>query len=343
MGVTIKDVANVSGVAPSTVSRVIADHPRISEATKKKVRKAMKELGYHPNVNARSLANKSTQAIGVVMPSSDKALQNPFFPEVLRGISSVAHDKDYSLYISTGQTDEEIFEGVLRMVQGNRVDGIILLYSRVEDEVRNFLIEHKFPFVVIGKPYEQMDSISHVDNDNLSAAQEITNHLIELGHERIAFIGGDTELVVTLDRMRGYQIALEKAGFPVKDEYHIHAEFLQSGGQEAVYKLLNLMDPPTGLVIADDLMAFGVIQMLEEFGLNVPRDISIVSFNNVYLSQLTRPPLTTVDIHIHELGVQATKCLIEKAKHRNEPSKRIIVPFEIVERSSTYSRKVNQT
>lgn len=155
MGVTIKDVAKKAGVAPSTVSRVIADNPRISLETKKRVRKAMKDLGYHPNFNARNLAVRSSQAIGVIMPSSaDKALQNPFFPEVLRGIGAYAHKTEYSLYVSTGGNEEEVFEEVKRMVNGNRVDGIILLYSRIADPVQQFLIEKGFPFVIVGKPQE---------------------------------------------------------------------------------------------------------------------------------------------------------------------------------------------
>ncbi|WP_085506937.1 LacI family DNA-binding transcriptional regulator [Thalassobacillus devorans] len=336
MGVTIKEVAKAAGVAPSTVSRVIADNPRISPATKKRVRKAMKELGYHPNVNARSLVRSSTQAIGVVMPSSaDKALQNPFFPEVLRGISAVAHDLEYSLLLSTGETEEEILEGVQRMVYGNRVDGVILLYSRLKDKVMEFLYEQNFPFVIVGKPNENTDTISHVDNDNIRASREITEHLIELGHRCIGFIGGSKDLAVTVDRMTGYEEALKKAGLKAKKDYRVHTEFLKSGGRKAVHELFSLPEPPTGLVISDDLMSIGVINMLEEFGLYVPEDVSIVSFNNVYMAEVTRPPLTTVDINIYELGAQASKCLIEKIQNKNEPAKRIIVPFEIKHRLST--------
>lgn len=336
MRVTIKDVAKRAGVAPSTVSRVIADNQRISLETKKRVRKAMKDLGYHPNVNARNLAIRSTQAIGVVMPSStDKALQNPFFPEILGGIGSVAHEMEYSLYVSTGSTEEEQFEEVKRMVFGNRVDGIILLYSRANDVVMDFLFEKNFPFVVVGKPYSEENQITYVDNDNVKASREITQHLIDLGHQYIAFIGGSTERVVTVDRLQGYESALEAADLPNREEYKVQTEFLESGGHKAVEKLFSLDQPPTGLVIADDLVSLGVINMLEELGFRVPGDISIASFNNVYLSEITRPPLTTVDIQIYLLGVHAFKCLIEKVKKKDEPSKRIIVPYKIKYRQST--------
>lgn len=336
MAITIKDVAKKANVAPSTVSRVITDSSRISLDTKKRVRKAMKELGYHPNVNARNLAVRSSQAIGVIMPSSaETALQNPFFPEVLRGIGASAHETEYSLYVSTGGNATQLYEEVKRMVYGHRVDGIILLYSRVSDPVLDFLVESNFPFVIVGKPYEKESKITYVDNDNFSASKDMTNHLIELGHQHIAFIGGSTDLVVTVDRLLGYQSALKEAQLLSHPDYVVHAEFLRSGGKKALERLFSLEMPPTAIVIADDMMSLGVINMLGEFGLDCPEDVSITSFNNLYLSEITRPPLTTVDIQIYMLGVQAAKCLIEKVKNKDEPAKRVIVPYEIKYRNST--------
>lgn len=333
--VTIKDIAKATGVSPSTVSRVIADHPRISAETKKKVRKAMKELGYHPNVHARNLVAKSTKAIGVVLPlSADKALQNPFFPEVLRGIGSITHKEKYTMVLSSGQTEEELLAEVERMVYGSYVDGMILLYSRVNDPVTNFLRERNFPFVIVGKPFEYMNEITHVDNDNFTAAKEITEHLIEQGHEKIAFIGGAQDLFVTMDRQKGYETALKEAGLEIREDYHIHTEFLRSAGREAVESLSVLDERPTGIVISDDLISLGVLSMLEDSGVRVPEDVSIVSFNNVYLSEITRPALTTVDIQIYELGAQSAKALIEKTVNESEPVKRIIIPHQIIYRDS---------
>jgi len=336
MAVTIKDVAKRANVAPSTVSRVIADNPRISEATKKRVRKAMKELGYHPNINARNLAVRSSQAIGVIMPSSaETTLQNPFFPEVLRGIGSMALEVEYSLYVSTGGNDQQSFEEVKRMVYGNRVDGIILLYSRQGDPIMDFLIERKFPFVVVGKPYKNESQITYVDNDNISASKDLTDYLIELGHERIAYLGGKTDLMVTMGRLKGYKQALTNANIPLNDEFIIHDEFLRSSGRKAVEKLFSLSQPPTAIVVADDLMSLGVINMLEELGLNCPGDVSITSFNNLYLSEITRPSLTTVDIQIYNLGIQSTKLLIELIQSKDESAKRVILPYNIKYRNST--------
>lgn len=337
--VTIKDVAVASGVSPSTVSRVITDNPRISDDTKRKVRKAMKELGYHPNINARNLVAKSTNAIGVILPSStDKSLQNPFFPEVLRGIGSIIHEMKYSMSLSTGVTEEDIFEEVQRMVYGSYVDGVILLYSRINDRVTQFLYEQKFPFVIVGQPYEHINEITHVDNDNVQAGKEITTHLIKNGHEKIAFIGGSKDLLVTRDRESGYAQAMEEAGLKAPEEYKMHSEFLKSGGGEAVERLFSLDTPPTGIVVSDDLMSLGVLSMLKESGHHVPSDISLVSFNNVYLSEITSPTLTTVDIQIHELGAQSAKALIELTQNEKEPAKRIIIPHRIVYRDSVGER-----
>ncbi|KIL45661.1 LacI family DNA-binding transcriptional regulator [Jeotgalibacillus soli] len=338
MSITIKDVAKYADVAPSTVSRVIANNPRISEKTKEKVRAAMDELGYHPNFIARSLANQSTQVIGLVTPgSSDVFFQNPFFPTVLRGLSEGAHEKQYALQLVTGQNEEEIYNGVVQMVQGGRVDGVVLLYSKVEDRILIYLRDRKFPFVMIGKPFNFVDEITHVDNDNFQAAKETTEYLIEMGHERIAFIGGDKDLVVTVERLLGYQGALKQADIDQKEEYILHQSFLREGGQDAVCELMELPLEfrPTAMIVADDLMALGVLNTLNELGISVPEDISIISFNNVLMSEMSRPPLSSVDINIFELGYEASKSLIQRIEKPDEPFKRVIVPHNIVKRFSS--------
>ncbi|MFC4320538.1 LacI family DNA-binding transcriptional regulator [Litchfieldia salsa] len=335
MSVTIKDVAILANVAPSTVSRVIANNPRISEKTKVRVRQAMADLGYHPNIIARSLANKSTKAIGLVMPSStDKVFQNPFFPEIIRGISGGAHEKKYSIHMSTGQEEEEIFEAVTHMVGGRLVDGIVLLYSRLDDPVQNYLKNNKFPFIVVGKPHKYEQQITYVDNDNYTASKDATEYLIKNGHQLIAFVGGDPNLVVTADRLLGYQDALKESNLPYHQEYVVHEEFLREGGKEAVNELFSLANPPTALVVTDDVMAFGVLNTLDQMGLVVPDDVSVFSFNNVLLSEISRPPLSSVDINIYRLGYEAAKNLIQKIENPDEPAKRIIIPHELIVRQS---------
>ncbi|CAM3828216.1 LacI family DNA-binding transcriptional regulator [Alkalicoccus chagannorensis] len=336
MTVTIKDVARAAKVAPSTVSRVISDSPRISERTKEKVREAMQELGYHPNFNARSLANQSTKTIGVVMPNSaNKTFQNPFFPEVIRGISTKAHQLEYGLYLSTGQSEEEIFEEVQHMVQGKRVDGIILLYSKADDQVMKYLHEQDFPFTVIGRPYDEtLQNVTYVNNDNFKAAKTVTEYLLLLGHKRIAFIGGNLENVVTIDHMEGYHRALKNAGMEPNNDFIVFHEELQEGGQEAVIDLMSLNERPTAMIVADDIMTFGVMRMLSEMEIHVPDDISIISFNNVMISELSAPPMTTVDINIYSLGYEAANLLIDKILHPGAEAKKMLIPHKLMKRET---------
>ncbi|PPA72354.1 LacI family DNA-binding transcriptional regulator [Jeotgalibacillus proteolyticus] len=338
MSVTIKDVAKFANVAPSTVSRVIANNPRISDKTKEKVRAAMKELGYHPNFIARSLANQSTQVLGLVTPgSSDVFFQNPFFPTVLRGLSVGAHEKQYALQMVTGQNDEDIYNGVIQMVQGGRVDGVVLLYSKVEDRILTYLRERNFPFVMIGKPYSFVNEITHVDNNNFQASKDAANFLLSLGHTRLAFIGGDVDLVVTVERLKGYKKALEEADIPIRQNYILHQSFLLEGGRTAVCELMELPlhERPTALLVADDLMALGVLNTLNSLGISVPEDLSVLSFNNVLFSEMARPPLSSVDINIYELGYHASKHLIKRIENHDEPFKRVIIEHKIVTRQST--------
>lgn len=335
MAVTIRDVAEATNVSPSTVSRVISDNPRISQKTKEKVRLAMKELGYHPNFIARSLVNQTTNVIGVVFPSSgDTAFQNPFFTEVLRAISEGAHDEKFGIQLTTGKTEEEILNDVIQMVQGKRVDGLILLYSRQDDPIIDYLLEQNIPFVLVGQPTSKADYITYVDNDNCLAANEGTKGLIGLNHKRIAFIGGVNGLMVTNKRLAGYKQALEEANIPVQEEYIIFDDFLIEGGKHAVEKLLALQELPTAVLVTDDLMAMGVMQSLNEEGLRIPEDVAILSFNNTIFSVLSNPPLSSVDIHIFDLGLEAINQLVKRIKNPEEPISHSIIPYEIVIRSS---------
>jgi DNA-binding LacI/PurR family transcriptional regulator len=335
MVVTIKDVARAANVAPSTVSRVIANNSRISETTKKRVKEVMKNLRYYPNLQARSLAVKSTRTIGIIMPNSAyHAFRNPFFPEVLRGISKHAHESKYGIYLSTGSSEEEIHEEVISMVMGRRVDGIVLLYSRINDRTMNYLEEMGFPFTVVGRPSMNEERITFVDNDNIFITKQVTNYLIELGHKNIAFMGGNLDFVVTLDRLNGYKQALREAGCPVRKEYFIHEKFVLEKGMDAISSLMTLDTPPTALVTQDDLIAYEMISHLEALNISVPDDISIVSFNNLSLSEHSKPPLTSIDIGTFQLGNIATQCLIEKIEHPDTLPKRITIPTKIIERKS---------
>lgn len=338
MAVTIKDVAKAAAVSPATVSRVIADNPRISADTKKKVRETMKHMGYYPNFQARNLVIQKSQTIGVIMAESAMlAFQNPFFPEVLRGISSRAHESQFGLYLSTGATTEEIHEEVISMTQGKRVDGIILLYSRSGDKIMEYLYNSNIPFSVVGRPDVHTGLISYVDNDNVGIVEEVVNYLVSLGHQRIAYIGGELKYVASMDRLKGYKKALEKAAIGYDLDLIVNQSINAGVEGKSVRRLMQLDKPPTAIVTYDDLIAYELISYLQDMKIDVPGDVSVLSFNNHSLSAHLKPPLSTVDISIYELGLHAAELVLEKIKDKEAPIREITVPARLIERGSCRS------
>ena len=186
---TVKDVALKAKVSPSTVSRVISNHPKISEETRKRVLKVMDDLGYYPNAIARSLASKKTGTLGVILPNrSEDLLLNPFFPEALRGIIKGAASASYDVLLSSSTEGKSELEIVKTFIRSSKVDGIILMSSKVNDECQEYLSSIGFPFSLIGSPYDHKEKVNHVDNDNYMAAYELTTYLSMIGRKRIALI-----------------------------------------------------------------------------------------------------------------------------------------------------------
>jgi len=335
MTVTIKDIAKLAGVSPSTVSRVISGHSRISEATSKKVKEIMEELGYHPNVMAKSLVSKTTRTLGIILPRpAEQIFLNFFFAEVIRGIVAQTAKAGYDLLMAAATPDTNEIDTVTRLVRGRRVDGIILLRSRQGDPNIAFLHKESFPFVLIGRSPDYPDSLS-VDNDNVQAAYDATKHLIEQGHRRIGFVGGPTDLIVSQDRMEGYWKAMRESGLAGRDEWIVEGEFLQDSGYRAMSILMSLPERPTALVVTDDLISFGILRGLSELGYSVPQDLSLVSFNDIALSKLATPPISSIDIGIFQLGYTASHLLLRGIQGETLLQKRIIIPHRLIVRESS--------
>ncbi|WP_080873199.1 LacI family DNA-binding transcriptional regulator [Oceanobacillus timonensis] len=336
MTVTIKDVAKRANVSPSTVSRVISDSDKISVETKKRVRNAMEELGYHINLNARVLVQQSTKTIGVVLKHSLSQSWNwinPFTPEAQQGISSHCHQHQYSLSITTGSSEDEIYDEVVKMVQGKRVDGVIVLYSKIEDKVVPFLIENNIPFTVVGKPMQRRNEIMYVDNDNINAGEQATNFLINHNHKFIGFIGEDPDFQVIRDRVNGYLKAVEDNKLPVDGSYIEYIKIPEDTDYK-VKKLLNKKNPPTALVISHDIQGMLVLKALKKYGLSVPEDISLITFNRTILTEFAIPSLTTIDTEAFQLGYEASRGVIELINNPNAFKRSVIIPTKIESRES---------
>ncbi|SEN06269.1 LacI family DNA-binding transcriptional regulator [Lihuaxuella thermophila] len=333
---TIKDVAKLAAVSPSTVSRVIAGSNRISLETKMRVHRAMEQLNYVPNAIARSLARSHTRTIGFTLArQADQAFSNPFFPEVMRGMSSVAQTKDYNILLSISRTAEEEKAKCLQLIRERRVDGLIVSTSRAKDPLIDALIKEDVPFVLIGRSMEK--PVLSVNNDNVQAARLATSHLIQQGYHKIAFISGDTNLVVSLDRIDGYKQALIEHNLPLAAERIVEADFSIEGGFQALNRLKQSGVEFDAVMAADDLFALGALKFAEHYGLKVPEELGIVGFNDSPLMSFIDPPLTSVKILAYELGTEAMELLLnvlddpEKARTKKE----IVIASELIIRKSS--------
>ena len=331
MSVTIKDVAKESNVAPSTVSRVIAGSSKISEKTKKRVEEAIKKLNYHPNVIARSLANKATKVIGVVLPNEAEDLfKNPFFIQIMTGISTYVQKSGYYIMYTFCKTEEDEVKHIEDYVNSNLVDGIILTVVRFKDKCIKYLQEIDFPFVVIGRP-EDTKNVLWVDNDNFQAMYNVVSRLLVKGHREIAFIGASSELTVSKDRLSGYKQAHMIHGVDINENIIVEVEeFKENLGYKAMQELSNTQKM-TAVVATDDLLAFGANSYLIEKSI---KDISVIGFNNIPLAEYQKPSLTSVDINAKKIGYYAAKLLIDKLENNIIESHHII-ETALIERDST--------
>ncbi len=331
MGVTIKEVAKEAKVSPSTVSRVIAGSPRISEDTKKRVKEAIEKLNYHPNVIARSLVNKSTRVIGIVLPNEAEDLsRNTFFIQAMTGISIYAQKYGYYIMYTFCTTEEEEVKSIKDYIASNLVDGIILTVARQKDRCIEYLREIEFPFVVIGRPEETKD-VLWVDNDNFQAMYNVVSRLLLKGHREIAFIGASSELNVTKDRLSGYRQAHKMHGIDIDEKIIVEVEsFKEDLGYRAMQEILNIKKI-TAVVATDDILAFGVNLYLTQKNI---RDIAVVGFNNSPLAEYQRPPLTSVDINAQKIGYYTAKLLIDKLEN-NIKETYYIIETSLIEREST--------
>ncbi len=332
--VTIKDVAKLARVSPSTVSRVISDSKQISDETKKRVKKAMKELGYHPNMIARSLITKSSQTLGLIMSrSTETAFSSPFFSEVIRGISKVVQNHQYSLLLATAENYKEEAKQCMKMIMEKRVDGVILLASRVNDDLIEKLSLDNYPFVVVGRS-PAGERIYSVNNDNIKAGYSVVRHLLNLGHRQIAFLNGPKEYIFCRDRYEGFMMAFREFGLEIEPAYIIETDLQQESGYFYTKQLLALNKPPTAIFAIDDMMALGAYRAIKENNLKIPDDIAVVGFNNDHFTSLVSPPLTTIQIPIYEMGINAAEMMMDLLSGKAVVPQQRILSSELIIRDS---------
>lgn len=335
MAVTIKDVAKFAGVSPSTVSRVCNDNPAISKETRERVQKAMAELGYELPVSAEAQTPQAIKTIAIILPPSDReAYENTFYLKAIRGISQVCNQRQVASTVVTGKDYAEILRSIQTLHRSGSVDGFIMLYSKPNDIVIDYLCDQGLLYVIVGKANELTGQTICIDNDNLLAGREAADYLHSLGHRRIGYLGSKNDFGYTADRRAGYQLSLLLHQLPIRSDYSVEMEHVNSEGTIALQALLNREDRPTAFVVSDDMLALALERVCVQMQLSIPEDVSIIAFNNSLYAQLASPQLTAVDINSYQLGQEAANQIINHAENPNLLTTKIIVPHRIVERSS---------
>lgn len=332
MPISIKDVARKANVSVTTVSRVINDAQNVKTATREHVRKCIQELGYQPNLNARGLVSGKTNTLALITPSDPDFFGAYYFREVVRGISEVLAQHHYRFVIyqpECGETPQEI------RINGSQADGVFLIAPPADDRLLRRMEDQKRPAVVISARSQDLD---WVDLDNLSASTQVFEKMMEMGHRRIGFItggcGADRNMA---DRLEGYRSVLGRSGIAYNESLVMEGSHKIAGGREAAKKLLALPERPTAIFGINDYAAIGAMRAVQESGLNVPGDVSIFGFDDIEISSLVTPPLSTVRQPFSEMGRIACKMLIERLQHPELPQQTSVLNGEFILRASARS------
>ncbi|MFQ5594835.1 MAG: LacI family DNA-binding transcriptional regulator [Anaerolineae bacterium] len=310
MAISIKDVARKAGVSPSTVSRALSDHPRISRETKERIRRLATEMGYSPSAVARSLVTKRTHIIGLAVGW----VSDPFLAQLVRGAEDTAVMHGYTVFLSSFYDEPYREMEVLAAFRERRVDGVIVKSSSLVMDHELHLADFGLPLVLVNHP-EHTYSVS---TDNLHGGQLATEYLLEMGHSRIGYLAAERGGRTNQHRLEGYKKTLQERGIDFNSALVAQGDGYAAGGKEAMRKLLALPAPPTAVFCYNDLTAMGAAKAVREAGLQVPDDISLVGFDDIELASYFHPPLTTVRQPAYELGRRAMEMVLALMANGNQ-------------------------
>ncbi len=306
MPITIKDIAKRAGVSHSTVSRALHGSPLISSETAERIRRISAEMGYFPSAAARSLKTNRSRALGVIVSNID----DPFFSEILQGVEEIARVRGYSMFIAASMRDPERERAIVQDMRERRVDGVIICSASFNTVQQRKLLEYGIPIVVVNNQAAE-DYRYSIYHDDVEGSRQVTRYLIELGHKKIAYMGNSLSGRTTMDRLTGFRQEMEAAGLLIPDEYIYEVPGgSPEDGLAALDHFLDLPDPPSSLFCFNDMMAIGALKGLHKAGIRVPKDISVVGFDNIVFSAYTNPPLTTLDQPKRFIGEEAARLIL---------------------------------
>ncbi|MBI1620849.1 LacI family DNA-binding transcriptional regulator [Aquamicrobium zhengzhouense] len=327
----IKDIAERAGVSPATVSRALSGSGLVAEPTLSRIRETARAMNYRPNVSARNLRTQRSMSVLMVV----RDISNPFYLEVMKGVEEAASDAGYSVLMGNTQNNPRRETEYFDMLRDGHADGMILMTGKLPPRLESEgSALSQLPLVVALETIEGY-GLPHVQIDNRGASREAVEHLIGLGHRRIAHLTGPLpELMATL-RRDGWREAMQAAGLDIPAAYEQRGDYLLRTGQELTAKLWELPEPPTAIFCANDEMAFGAIHELRRRGLDVPADVSVVGFDDIYLSQALFPPLTTVSQPRAEIGRKAMSLLLDVIGEADLPPDPVVMPTILKIRGTT--------
>lgn len=333
--ITIVDVAREAGVSYSTVSRVVNNFKYVKPETRDKVEAAMDKLGYVANLKARSLAGGRSQVIGLLIYELDTS----YHVEIVRGIDAEITNSEYDLMLSTTHKRKRKESTYVTQLTQGMVDGLLFILPRNLEAYTGDLDRKQFPYVLIDHPGMDDVNCNTITVTNWQGAYDATQYLIDLGHRRIGFITGFIEVASAQDRLAGYQTAVRDNGLFIDPELICKGDFLEESGYEAAKKFLSIEKPPTAIFASSDVSAFGAMRAIDEAGLRVPEDISIIGFDDVPESSYIRPRLTTVRQPLREMGELATRMLVARVEDPTIPSEHVELPTTLMVRDTCQSPK----
>lgn len=338
MAVTLNDIAELAGVSVSTVSRVLNDKAekyRISAGTEARILEAAKKLNYRPNQIARGLRLKKTNTVGIIAPD----VSNPFFAYIIKRVQNIAHNLGYSVVVCN--TDENLEQEVehVNVLYRNRVDGLIAMPVGQEYDHYAEWFERGHPLVLLDRCFDALDA-SSVVVDNYAGSSEAVEHLIRHGHRRIAIIQGLPGTYTNNERLRGYRDELQKHGIPYDASLVVGGDFREENGYMETKLLLTSSDPPTAIFATSDLITLGALKAIDEEGLEIPADVSLIMFDDFDFAPYLKCPITAVRQPKEMMGEMAVKLLVEELKGERKAGKRVVLKTELIVRSSVAQLRV---
>ena len=331
MGMNLDEIARLSGVSRTTVSRVLNNKSEVKEATRQRVLEIIRQSNFKPHAAARSLAGGRTRVLGVVILVGVSELFSwPYFSLLIQGITAACRALDYSVMLWLAEPGHER-RTLAQILRSGLIDGLVISSMLVDNPIVPALEENNTPFLLIGR-HPTNPQANYVDVENLNGARKATAHLLRLGRRRVATINGPLNIIAGADRHEGYLVALRDRGLPVDSNLIRESNFTEAGGYHAMQQLLPYA--PDAVFAGNDLMALGALQALREAGRRVPEDLALVGFDDVPFAASTVPALTTVRQPIQQAGQLSAEMLIDLIENPQLAPQQLVLPTELVIRAS---------